>query len=56
MFFCLQLEHAISEGFVPAKNVDEILVVSDSPSELIDQFCKRWSLLPGDGGHAGDVM
>ena len=51
-----QLGHGIEEGFIPAKSVDEILVVSDSPTELVDQFCLRWRTAVGDGGHAADVM
>ena len=59
LFFSLsppQLGHGIDEGFISAKSVDEILVICDSPTELVDQFCLRWRTASGDGGHATDVM
>ena len=52
----LQLSHAIGEGFIAAKNVDELLVVSDSPTELVDKLCLRWKTTAGNSGHAAEVM
>lgn len=37
--FSVQLKKALEDGFIPATNVEDVLVVEEKPKSLVDKLC-----------------